>query len=98
MPGVPSGAAQGGMEPKECGDMLGGPQQHPGEGQPPAKEGRATAPPRVAAEPDGGKERADPPLAEEPPGKEGDYGAEEAAGKRGAEWGRGRDRQAGLAG
>ena len=45
MPGVPVGATQGGMEPRECRDLLGGPQPHPGEGQPTAQEGRATAPP-----------------------------------------------------
>ena len=68
VPGMPSGAAQGGLEPKGCGDLPGEPQPRQGEGQPTAQERKATAPPRVAAEPDGGRERADPPLVEEPPG------------------------------
>ena len=71
MPRVPAGAAQGGMEPRECGDLLGGPQPHPGEGQPTAQEGRAAAPPRVAAEPGRGKESTDegglPSAREIPP-------------------------------
>ena len=98
VPGVPSGAAQGGLEPRECGDPLGGPQPRLGEGQPTAQGGRPAVPPRVAAEPGGGKGRADPPLVEEPPGQEGDYGTEEAAEREGAKRGRGSDLRAGSAG
>ena len=77
-PGVPPGAAQGGLEPGGDGDLLGGPQPRSGEGQPAARGERAAAPLRVVPEPGGEREKADPPLVEEPPSKEGDYGAKEA--------------------
>ena len=87
-PGVPPGAAQGGLEPGGDGDLLGGPQPRSGEGQPAARGEIAAAPLRVAPEPGGEREKADPPLVEEPPSKEGDYGAEEAAGRERVQWGR----------
>ena len=45
-PGVPAGAARGGLEPRVGGDPLGGPQPCGREGQPATGEGRAIAPPR----------------------------------------------------
>ena len=80
-PGVPPGAAQGGLEPRGGGDLLGGPQPRRGEGQPATREGRAAAPPPGAPESSGGRERVDPPLVEEPLGKEGGCSAEGAAGR-----------------
>ena len=87
-PGVQPGATQGGLEPGGDRDLLGGPQPRSREGQPAAGWKRAAAPLRVAPEPGGEREKVDPPLVEEPPSKEGDYGAEEAAGRVRAQWGR----------
>ena len=64
-----------------------------GKGGPTAQEREAPVPPLAAAEPDGGVERGNLPLVEEPPGQEGDYGTEEVAG-----WERGRDRRVGSTG
>ena len=97
-PGMMRGASKGGLEPGECGGWPGEPQPRPGKGGPTAQERKAPAPPRAGAEPDGGGERGNPPLVEEPPGQEGDYSAEEVAGTRGAEWECGGDRRAGSAG
>ena len=66
-PGVPPGAAPGMLEPEEGGDLRREPQPRRGGRQPAAKEGRATALPRVATESRGGREQAKPPLVEEPP-------------------------------
>ena len=94
VPGVPGEAAKGVLEPGECGDSLGRPQPRRREGQPAAQEGKATVPPRVGTKPDGRGDMAGPPLVEAPPGQEGDYGAREAAGRKGEEWGRCGDQQA----
>ena len=67
--------------------MLGGPQPRRGEGQPAAREERAAAPLLVAPESGGERGKADPPLVEEPPSKEGACGTKEAAGRGGAQWG-----------
>ena len=97
-PGMLRGAGREGLEPGECGGWPGKPQPRQGEGGPTAQERKAPAPPRATAEPDGGGERGNPPLVEEPPGQEGDYGAEEVAGTRGAWWERGGDRRVGSVG
>ena len=77
---MPPGAAQGGLERKGGGDLLGRPQPGRREGQPAAREEGAAAPPRVAPESGGEREQADPPLGEEPPGKGGGFSARAAAG------------------
>ena len=87
MPGMPPGAAQEGLEPGGGKDLLGGPQPRRGEGQPAAREGKAAAQPLAAPESGGGEGKAEPPLVGEPPSKEGACGAEEAAGREGAQWG-----------
>ena len=78
-PGMMRGASKGGLEPGECGGWPGEPQPRPGKGGPTAQERKAPAPPRAGAEPDGGGERGTPPLGEEPPRQEGDYGAKAPA-------------------
>ena len=80
-PGVPPGATQGGLKPGGGGDLLGGPQPRSGEGQPAARGERAASLLRVAPEPSGEREKADLPLVEEPPNKEGGFSAGEAAGR-----------------
>ena len=86
-PGVPPGAAQGGLEPKGGGDLLGGPPLGRGEGQPSAREARAPAPPRVAPESGGEREQVDLPPVEELPGKGGSCSPGGAARREGAQQG-----------
>ena len=70
-PGMPPGAALRRVEPGGGGDPLGGPQPRRGEGQPAAREERATAPRQGATESGEEWEKAGPPLVKEPPDKEG---------------------------
>ena len=80
VPGVPSGAAQGWLEPGRGGNPPGGPQPSGQEGQPAAgKEGATESPPQVQ-EFGRGRERADQPPAREPPSQKGGYNSEEGAG------------------
>ena len=85
-PGVPPGAAQGGLGPRGGGDLLGGPQPRRGEGQPATREGRAAAPPPGAPESGRGREKKDPPLVEGPPSKEGGCSAKGVAGREREQW------------
>ena len=61
-----------------------------GQEGPTAQGKEVPAPPRAVAEPDGGAEREKPPLVEEPPGQERDYGGGEVAGgeRGGDRWGK----------
>ena len=93
-PGVPSGAAQGGLEPGRGGDPPGGPQLRGQEGQPAAGKEGATESPLRAQEFGRGRVRADQPLAGEPPSpevgyytKEGGVGAESNGNAPGARGG-----------
>ena len=85
-PGVPSAAAQGGL-PGVGGDPLGGLQPRRQEGQPATAEEGATEPPMRVQEFAGGRERANQPLAGEPPSKEGGCSTKEGAGRRRRSWG-----------
>ena len=86
-PGVPPVAAQRELEPGVGGDPPGRPQPRGREGQPATGEERATEPPPRAQEFGGGRERADRPLAGEPPSKGEGCSAKEGTGRRRGKWG-----------
>ena len=85
-PEMPLGSAQEELEAGGSEDLLGGPRPRRGGEQPAAREGKATAPLLAATASGGGEGKAGPPLAEEPPNKEGACGVKGAAEREGAPW------------